>query len=196
MNHNSIRALVAIYFILLVSSAFAQNKVVVIPLGGDDQKAFAGEATISIPITSLTQSDGSQLEFSSSLGAILRASGNTTFGTSIIIPQDHNPGTLVFVDIYVYNPAANGACLADIRSNYGRSWRPGEPIDQINVFGFATIFPSFTMGNQTYSHTYRFGADKGAEDSIIFGLFRAGNQVADNCGDVGVVGMNIRYERE
>jgi hypothetical protein len=64
------------------------------------------------------------------------------------------------------------------------------------VFGFAAAFPAFTKGEQTYMHTFRFGADKGAGDAIVFGMFRAGNTATDNCGTVGLVGLNIRYQRE
>ncbi|MEM7357747.1 MAG: hypothetical protein AAF431_01455 [Pseudomonadota bacterium] len=185
---------IAVVLTCCYSPAIAQNKVVVVPLGADN--TFAGEATISIPVNSLVNSSGGNPAFISTLGVVLEDTGNSSFGTSIIIPQDHKPGTRIYVDIYVYNPVSNGACQAIIRTNYGRSWKPGEPRDSSGVFGFAPVFPAFTQGEQTYQHTFRFGDDKGAGDAIVFGMFRQGNAAADNCGDVGLVGLNIRYERQ
>lgn len=175
--------------------AHSKDKVVVIPLGSSEN-TFAGEATISIPVSALKTSNGENLNFFSPIGSLLEDTGSTTFGTTFIIPLDHKPDTLVYVDIFVYNPLENGACQAIIRSNYGRSWKPGEPRDGTAVFGFASQFPAFSQGDQTYMHTFRFGQDKGAGDIINFGMFRAGDLVEDDCGDVGLVGLNIRYRRE
>ncbi|GHA12274.1 hypothetical protein GCM10008090_22700 [Arenicella chitinivorans] len=188
------------YFVVLVllftsHYSFAQNKVVVVPLGGDEPK-MGGEVSISIPVTSLIQSSGANLDFTSPMQARLYRSGNTSFGTTFLVPMDHKPGTLIYVDIYIYNPLVNGACQAVIRTNYGRAWKPGEPRDQSNVFGYGTAFPSFTQGEQTYVHTYRFKAGIGAGHSVGFGMFRSGDNASDNCGELGLVGMQIRYERE
>lgn len=194
------RAVVArcLFLLVLVSAAqitFAQNKVVVVPLGGDEPK-MGGEVSISIPVTSLVQTNGANLDFTSPIQARLYGSGSTTFGTTFLVPMDHKPGTLIYVDTYIYNPEVNGACRAVITTNYGRAWKPGEPRDQSNVFGYGTTFPSFTEGDQTYVHTYRFKEGIGAGHSVGFGLYRSGNNANDNCGEVGLVGMQIRYERE
>lgn len=181
--------------VLLSSNAFAQTKVVVVPLGGDEPK-LGGEVSISIPVTSLVQSNGSSLDFSSPIQARLYGSGSTSFGTTFLVPMDHKPGSLIYVDTYLYNPLVNGACRAVIATNYGRAWKPGEPRDQSSVFGFGAVFPSFTQGDQTYVQTYRFKEGIGAGHSVGFGLYRSGNNSNDNCGEVGLVGMQIRYERE
>jgi hypothetical protein len=194
------RANVARYLFLLVlvsaaQMAYAQSKVVVVPLGGDESKK-GGEVSISIPVTSLVQSNGDILDFTTQVQGRLYASGLTSFGTTFLVPVDHKPGTLIYVDIYIYNRAMNGACQAVIRRNYGRAWKPGEPFNQTGVFGFAQAFPAFTQGDQTYVQTYRFGEEIGAGHSVGFGMFRSGDNAADNCGEVNLVGMQIRYERE
>lgn len=196
----SVRSVVKLFlFVIFVFSISvrAHNKVVVVPLGGDEKSSLVGEATISIPVTSLLSSTGEPLNFSSSVGSyILLGSVNTTYGTSFVIPQDHKAGTRVYLDVHVYNLPGSSPCQPIITTGYSSAWRPGEARDQNGVFVVDGPSPSFTAGDQTGIRSFRFSDSMGAGDAIVFGISRLGDVFLDTCPDVALVGMQVRYQRE
>jgi hypothetical protein len=189
--------LALILFVFAVGQVVAEDTVrtLFIPIPGDE-KTLSTLTSVSIPVTALRASSGATLEFDSGLQIILQSNGNTAFGTTFVIPEDHAPNTDIFVDIHVWNPSINGACQASIRKNYGRYYREGTEWDASGEFNTDSVFPAFIAGDRTIVHTFSFGAAAGAGDAIGFGMYRNGESSSDNCGDVGLVGLNIRYQRQ
>ncbi len=139
------------------------------------------------------------LESNAAIGAgeyvVLTPTGNSEFGSNWVVPADYSAGTDILFDVLIHNPEANGVCQAVVRNNFGRIYRPGAARDQFPLFGFAAAFPPFTTGDMTIAHRYRFkGAQPG--DALLFGWFRWGDHSTDNCGDVWVVGVDIRYQKQ
>ncbi len=165
---------------------------IIFPDGTVQTTAFA-DGTFSIPVGALLL--GGSASINSDTRVHLAASGNSLFSANIVIPNDHKAGTNIFVDVFVHNPNANGACQAKITRNFGRRFRAGSAAQQFGVFGFAAIYPAFGAGDQTITHQWRFTTDTGAGDALTFGWFRAGDNAADNCGAVELVGINVRYQR-
>ena len=122
-------------FSVCAVSAFAHNKVVVVPLGADE-KTLSTETSISIPVGALRNTMGGFGTHLNGGPLNLEASGNTSFGTTFVVPADHAPGTLIFVDILVVNPGFNGLCRAVIESNIGVRYRDGTIPDNSGEFGF------------------------------------------------------------
>jgi hypothetical protein len=148
---------------------------------------------VAIPVGSLnlsgnaTASEGTRVQ--------LAAAGTSAFAANFVVPEDHAPGSEIYVDLYVHNPSANGVCQADIRVSFGRRFRPEQQVDTTSVFGFNEAYPPFLQGDYTLVHEYRFDVGVGGGDALTFGWFRAGDDADDNCGTVEVVGVNVRYQQ-
>jgi hypothetical protein len=187
--------LILFVFALCSGYTFAETKVVVIPLGAEDS-GFKGEATISIPVNSLRSFSGDLLPVDSIHTVNLADGSNTYFGTNFVIPSDHKPDTLIYVEFLVYNPSPNGSCRVAIRTSYGRRYRAGLPVETNGILSSTLRITSFAESDATNRLSWAFGNNPVAGDSIVFGLYRWGGYRLDTCGNVSIVGINVRYQRE
>ncbi len=157
--------------------------------------ALQSDGYISFPLWALevsgaAESDGSARVF----GILLKAAGSSKFGSSIVIPPDYAPGTDVLFDVLVHNPTINGACQAFIRTNYDYGYRPGVGTFNPSWF-YSGASPVFLSGNSTISHRYTL-RNVQAGDAVLFGWYRWGDHADDNCGDVRLVGVSMRYQKQ
>lgn len=188
-----VQSLILLFLVFgLADVAVAQNRVVVVPLGGDS--SLSTDASISIPISSLFT------EFPDAFGSngLLKLVdfGPIIFGSSFVVPTDHKPGSTVFLDLQVYNPGTNGQCTVDIRAWEGVRYRAGESEVLSGQFYSDSPFPESFNGDSSNVHTYQFADDVRTGDAIHFKIIRFFNSDIDRCDSVFVVGMNVRYTRE
>ncbi len=157
--------------------------------------ALQSDGLVSFPLWALNLNHNADASGDAGyLGILLTANGVSSFGTNIVIPGDYAPGTDVLFDLLVQNPSENGACQAVIHKNYGYGYRPGD--GRISPqFGFASAFPVFQSGDSTISHRYILRGVL-AGDAILFGWYRSGGHADDNCGDVRLVGVSMRYQKQ
>jgi hypothetical protein len=173
--------------------AIAQQKVVVVPLGSS---SLSTNTSLSIPVSSLHTGGATVDPFDAEGRLKLPSAFPKVFGTTFVIPGDHRPGSPVFVDIHVYNPAINGDCTAEIDAFDGFRYRVGSAEISIGQFSSVNPFPNFSSGDTTVTQTYKFADDVAVGDAIIFYASRAFNGNPDRCDEIYVVGVNVRYTRQ
>ncbi len=127
------------------------------------------------------------------LGPLLFASGTTEVTASFVVPGDVDAPTNANVDIKIYNPTANGACQAAITTNFFWFYPVGG-VRVAYVFNDANPFPVFLSGNNTISHRATTTMPSSGS-TVTLGFVRNGDEAADNCGDVRIVGMEITYQK-
>lgn len=150
------------------------------------------QRNISIPMKAVEISGSAEYDLNSwVLGIKLTAASNSQFGFSLVIPSGLEPqGLQLSVDILVHNPTANSACHAEIVPGYRMGYRPWEGIF-IPTISYSPAFPDFISGNLSVLQTYTLTGME-SDDAVYFGFIRKGNDAADDCGDVRLVGLNIR----
>lgn len=136
--------------------------------------------------------DGSGVTFSGS------GTGEMRFG--FIVPPDHTEGTPIHADI-VYREHTSGACawyvstsglvgpnehLGDQVSHNGAWFLPGS-----SSYSGAIDVPS--GGSNTFQGTFTWPFTDTPGKYVQFAVQRNADNVADNCGSVQVVGVQIRY---
>lgn len=156
--------------------------------------ALQSDGFVSFPLWAFDLRGGAASTVDPLLGVLLTSAGNSLFGSSIVIPGDYAPGTDILFDVVVHNPTGNGACQAVVRTNYDYGYRPGAGSFSPS-FGFAGVFPVFQSGDSTISHRYTLKNVR-AGDAVLFGWYRSGSHADDNCGDVYLVGVSMRYQKQ
>ena len=138
-----------------------------------------------------------------SWGVILPASGTSSFTINSVVPKDiyywHTiNSTELIVEIMLYYPGSAGACQAVIepipkdRAFYLRmAFQDG----YYNASVTSDPFPPFVGANSSLSQEYKLTGVP-PESPFRFEISRKGNDPADNCGDVRVAGVAIRYPQQ
>ena len=133
-------------------------------------------------------------------GVVLPASGTSSFTINSVAPKDiYYPQTInsteMIVEIMVHYPGSAGACQAVIepvpkdRAPYLRvAFQDGYH----NASVTSDPFPAFVGANSSLSHEYQLWGVP-PESPFHFEISRKGDDPADNCGDVRVAGVVIRY---
>jgi hypothetical protein len=138
-----------------------------------------------------------------SWGVVLPASGTSSFTINSVVPKDIYywntiNSTELIVEIMVYYPGSAGACQAVIepipkdRASYLRvAFQDG----YYNASVTSDPFPPFVGANSSLSQEYKLTGVP-PESPFRFEISRKGDDPADNCGDVRVAGVAIRYPQQ
>jgi len=129
-------------------------------------------------------------------GVTLFAAGSGGLNIGFLVPPDHKAGTSLLMDVLM-NENSSGAC--------GISWSAGGttgPIDDnfynggwrtppLSNYDGTISIPEGPLSGHTVTFEWPFGSDPG--DLVSFRLTRHGDNVADTCSSVQVVGLQLRY---
>ncbi|MCB0906435.1 MAG: hypothetical protein KDB63_04875 [Nocardioidaceae bacterium] len=163
-------------------------------LGGLSRKKLS---TMSIPPTAAY---ASSIATMSADGPVLPDTGNGTMRVAFVVPPGHRASDPVTMDV-VYREFSAGACTLSLAT--GGLAGPDAPNDQPNVHNGAWDIPGpgvFTGtidvpagagSGHTARFTWPFAADPGM--FVQFALTRLGDDAADTCAEVTVVGMQVNY---
>jgi len=130
----------------------------------------------------------------------LPASGSSSFTITSVAPKDiYYAGTInstqLIVEIMVYYPGSAGACQAVIEPV------PKDVASYLSVgsqdgYYYAGVtsdpFPAFNGPTSSLSHEYKLTGVP-PESPFRFEIARKGDDPADNCGEVRIAGVVIRY---
>lgn len=149
---------------------------------------------ISIPVGSLFLNNSSFSRW----GVVLPANGTSSFTLNVAVPRDiDDPGnihsTTLIMEIMVHWPGSAGACQAVIvPETFAHFLRVDFQDGYHNLAIDAASFPPFIGGNSSISQEYKLtGMAPGSP--VLFEIIRNGDDPADNCGDVHIAGVAVRY---
>lgn len=170
-------------------------------LDGYDSSSFRLDygygGNIPIPVGSLFLNNATLGRW----GVTLPANGTSSFTLNLVIPRDiyyYNTiyGSSLIVEIMVHYPGSAGACQAVIQPESTAHYLSVQFQDGYYNSGVDTVdFPPFIGANSSILHRYTLDPAP-PERPLFFEIFRYGSDPADNCGDVNLAGILIRYPRQ
>ncbi len=138
-----------------------------------------------------------------SWGVTLPASGTSSFTINSVAPKDIYywntiNSTELIVEIMVYYPGSAGACQAVIEplpKDVTSYLRVGFQDGYYSVGITADPFPPFTGPHSSLSQEYKLTGIP-PESPFRLEISRKGDDPADNCGEIRIAGVAIRYPQQ
>lgn len=169
--------------------------------GGPGAARSVGSAATTPPRIISIVPQGASADMMTSNGPTLRASGDDSMRVGFVIPPDRGTRTKPLRMRVVYIEGSPGAC-SWVESGSGLEG-PDGPNTEDNIHNGGWQAP----GDTDYTGTVTVPAGNGSAHTAVFrwpfdakpGMFvqfaldRSGGDPADTCGDVTIVGMELRY---